>query len=182
MPGRRIPIISSTTFWDNVPAIDIQWVQNLWIPSGGGRRYPCRLPFSLFRRELDQCFGSVWTGSDVARRHCSHLWTSPPVPLLPQLQSHVGDLSKLSSIVVLTTVCSLFAPSQSLTAKYSCLPLWVWPQPQDEQKPDQCFFFFFFSDRASIWHHYALKILAASASSQIAIFPPCPSFAYPSME
>lgn len=62
VPGRRIPIISSTTFWDNVPAIDIQWVQNLWIPSGGGRRYPCRLPFSLFRRELDQCFGSVWTG------------------------------------------------------------------------------------------------------------------------
>lgn len=43
----------------------------------GERRSACTFLFSSFACGLDQCSGSVWTGEDVLRRHCTHLCGLP---------------------------------------------------------------------------------------------------------
>lgn len=57
-------------------------VESLWTMLEEKGNTPVASPFSSFRREFDQCIGSVWTATAAPRRHCARL-----CKLLPHLST-----------------------------------------------------------------------------------------------
>lgn len=88
--------------------------------------------FSSFRREVDQCFGSVWTGKDVLRRHCTHLCGLPPSHLNPHQSIDTSETPKRRVALVREWLIADYTPPL-VYFHYCCLAwmsqykkTWLW--------------------------------------------------------
>lgn len=105
MHACNLPVGSFVLLWKLCQIRAVETLQTFSEPRvcgelWGERRYLCRLSFSSFKCEVDQCFGSVWTGTGVPRRHCTRLCRLPCSPFNPHQSNHTSVAFRRRVVVV----------------------------------------------------------------------------------